>query len=255
VTIKAYFITNTGKTRGHNEDSIMLDDLIISETSMNVPGCRESGERGLFIVADGMGGHAKGEVASRAVLNEFRERSGEMASHEDILKIIRGAKYKLNEMARADEKALGLGTTVAGILLMGKNATIFNCGDSRVYRLNGPCLERISKDHSMVQELVDIGMLAEEDIRYYPLQNIITSAIIGDLEDDLPSVYIRDIEIRGEQSFLLCTDGLWESMDKKNMEECFSSGEPEAAVNCLFSKTMHTLAKDNVSIIVLEATF
>jgi protein phosphatase len=230
----------------------MLDDLIISETSMDLPGLRESGERGLFIVADGMGGHAKGEVASRAVLNEFRERSGEVTGHEEILKIIRGAKDKLNEMARADEKALGLGTTVAGILLVGKDATIFNCGDSRVYRLNGPRLERISKDHSMVQGLADIGVLAEKDIRSHPLRNIITSAIIGDLEDALPSVYIKDIEIRGEQSFLLCTDGLWESMDKKNIEECFSSGEPEAAVNCLFSKTMHTPAKDNVSIIVLK---
>jgi serine/threonine protein phosphatase PrpC len=253
VKIKACFITNTGKIRTHNEDSILLGDLVISETSMTEPGCREyEGEQALFMVADGMGGQRRGEAASRAVLEVFRERSGELIGTEDILTTTGGAKRKLDEMARADKTARGLGTTVAGILFRFGRATIFNCGDSRVYRLDGRHLRRVSKDHSLVQELVDKGMLAERDMRVHPQKNIITAAITGDLEDGAPAVSVRDLKISGRQIFLLCTDGLWESMDTRDMAGCFSGAGPEAAVRCLFSKAMDTRAGDNISIVVLE---
>ena len=233
----------------------MLDDLVISEASMTEPSSREYGREGaLFMVADGMGGHTRGAVASRAVIEVFRERSDEMACAEDILKITNLAKHRLDEMARADHTARGLGTTVAGIFLRHAKATIFNCGDSRVYRLDGPHLRRISRDHSLVQELVDRGMLTERDMRVHPQKNIITSAITGDLEDDAPAVFLRDVEISGRQIFLLCTDGLWESMDTSDMAGCFSGGDAEAAVSCLFLRAMATSAGDNISIIVLEVT-
>jgi PPM family protein phosphatase len=255
VTIKACYITHQGKIRTHNEDSILLDDLVISETSMTEPTSREYERDGaLFMVADGMGGHTRGEAASRAVLTVFRERSDEMACAEDILKITSLAKDKLDAMARADTTARGLGTTVAGIFLRGAKAIIFNCGDSRVYRLDGPHLRRISKDHSLVQELVDRGMLAERDMRVHPQKNIITSAITGDLEDDAPAVFLRDLDISGLQIFLLCTDGLWESMDTSDMAGCFSGGDAETAAGCLFSKALDTAARDNISIIVLEVS-
>jgi len=255
VTIKACFITNTGKIRTHNEDSILLDDLVISEASMTGPECREYEREGaLFMVADGMGGHTRGEAASRAVSEVFRERSGEMSGAEDILKITSVAKDRLDEMVRADGSARGLGATVAGILLRGGHATIFNCGDSRVYRLDGARLRRISQDHSLVQELVDRGMLAERDMRVHPQRNVITAAITGDLEDDAPAVSLHELEISGRQIFLLCTDGLWESMDAGDMAGCFSEEGPEAAVRCLFSEVMDTPAGDNISIIVLEVT-
>ncbi len=254
VTIKACFITNAGKAREDNEDSILIDDLMISRTSMREPGCRESGGEGIFfVVADGMGGHARGGAASGVVLDEFRNQAAGRVAAEDILKIIKKAKHKLNEMARADKEAVGLGTTVAGIFLDGVKATVFNCGDSRVYRLKGRHLERISRDHSLVQELAAYGIIAERDMRHHPHKNVITSAISGDFKDDPPAVFFRDIEMEGREIFLLCTDGLWESMDTRHMEECFSGADPEAAVTCLFSKAMDTHARDNLSIIVLEA--
>jgi serine/threonine protein phosphatase PrpC len=255
VTIKACFITNTGRTRTHNEDSILFDDLVISGTTMSGPKCRVFGrERALFMVADGMGGHSRGEDASRTVLAAFKKYAQEMAGAEDILRITRVAKHKLDEIARSDETALGLGTTVAGILLHGAKAIVFNCGDSRAYHLEDSHLRKISKDHSLVQELVDRGIVAERDMRFQPQKNIITSAIVGDLEDNAPAVSLYDLEIGRRQIFLLCTDGLWENMDTSEMAGCFSEAGPEAAVGCLFSKAMDTPARDNISIIVLEVS-
>jgi serine/threonine protein phosphatase PrpC len=255
VTIKACFIANSGKIRTHNEDSILLDDLLISGTTMSAPACREfEGAGALFMVADGMGGHTRGEAASRTVLAEFRKYAKELAGAEDIRRITRFAKQRLDEIARADKTALGLGTTVAGILLRGPRATLFNCGDSRIYRLEGPYLRRISKDHSLVQELVDRGIVAERDMRSHPQKNIITAAIVGDLTHDEPPVSLYDLEIIGRQTLLLCTDGLWEGMDTREMAGCFSEEGPQASVGCLFSKVMETPARDNISIIVVEVT-
>ncbi|MHB8881897.1 MAG: PP2C family protein-serine/threonine phosphatase [Thermodesulfovibrionales bacterium] len=233
----------------------MLTDVIIADTSMNEYACIDSvEEKLLYIVADGMGGHARGDVASKAVLDEFMEHREEMSSTEDIVNALKAAKRRLNEIARAEGNAIGLGAAVAGIMLNGKKAAVFNCGDCRVYRLNGHYFERISKDHSLVQGLVDNGIITDDDMRTHPQRNIITAAIMGDLKDDDPEVFVKEMEIKGTQIFLLCTDGLWECVDTKDMEACFSSGILESSVNCLISKAMDSLLGDNVSLIALEVT-
>src|SRR3990172_12469453 len=104
-----------------------------------------------------MGGHAKGEVASKTVLEAFRERYGEMESAGQIREVIGLAKERLNAIARADRNAFGLGTTVTGVALREGRAVVFNCGDSRGYRFSEDSFERITRAHSPVPELFEEG--------------------------------------------------------------------------------------------------
>jgi len=251
--LNASYITNIGKERDNNEDSILLNDLLISESSMNESEELLSDEdRQIFIIADGMGGHKKGEVASKTVLNIFQKDIGHVKEIEGIGHLIKKAKEELNRFVEADKENHGLGTTVAGMLFLNDKAYVFNCGDSRGYRLNGSYLEKITKDHSLVQNLVDNGDITEEEMRSHLQKNVLTSAIIGDLKNEMPEVFYKEIKISDGQRFFLCTDGVWEAMSIEEMEECFSEEDIKDVVNCLFDKTLNSGAKDNLSIIVIE---
>ncbi len=248
------YVSHTGKVRENNEDSLLVNETLISGADMDTPHClRWEGERLLCLVADGMGGHRKGEVASRAVLDVFRMRYGEAEDKERIGAVIRLARERLNLVAEADRSSLGLGTTISGLLVMKGTGIVFNCGDSRVYRQRGDSLERITKDHSLVQELADAGMITEEEMRTHPQKNIITSSIMGDLGHSLPVFSVRDAEIRSGDRFFLCTDGVWESMSHAEMEGCLREGG-EAGIRCIYSKVFAAGARDNLSMIVVEIT-
>jgi serine/threonine protein phosphatase PrpC len=252
MVVNACYISNTGIVRRNNEDSILVNTVLISEADMEKAECTKiEGEKLLYIVADGMGGHQKGEVASRTVLDTFREKYGQI-DKERIGDMIRLAKQSLNRLAEADPNSFGLGTTVAGVLFAGGNAFVFNCGDSRVYRMKDTELKRITRDDSFVQELVDAGVITEEEMRTHPQKNIITSAITGDLRSEIPSFSVREIKVVKGDRFLLCTDGIWESMGHDELEGCFLGNDLKRTVECLKRRTTENGARDNFSSIVLE---
>lgn len=217
--IRASYITNTGNLRTNNEDGLLLNNLLVSDHSMDQPEYSiVEEEKFIYIVADGMGGHQKGELPSKAVLEVFKENYTTVNKAEDISRAIGLAKKKLNDIVKKDSSALGMGATIAGMAIKGDRAIVFNCGDSRVYRFNAGFLERLTRDHSIVQGLVDSGVISENSMRFHPQKHIITSAVAGDLKDELPEIYIKEIPIRKGQVFLLCTDGVWEDMDIEEME-------------------------------------
>lgn len=251
--VNACYVSHTGKVRHHNEDSLLVDDLLISAANMAEVKCLQSErDRHIFIVADGMGGHRKGEVASRAVLAVFKDEYGRADNKEDIMEIMKLAREELNRIAEDDKYSYGLGTTIAGISIIEDRALVFNCGDSRIYRLHGDFLERITKDHSLVQKLVDAGVIAEDEMRSHPQKNVITSSLTRDGQGGLPEIEMRELPVVKGQKFLLCSDGLWESMRLAEMEECYSGRYQKGVVECLYEKTMQGGARDNLSIIALE---
>lgn len=251
--VNACYVSHTGKVRHHNEDSLLLNDLLISGADVEEVKCLQSEEeRHIFIVADGMGGHQKGEVASRTVLTAFKDKYGQANNKEDIMEIMRLAREELNRIVEDDEHSYGLGTTIAGILIVEDRALIFSCGDSRIYHLRGDSLERITKDHSCVQELVDAGVIAEDEMRSHPQRNVITSSLTGDGRRGLPEIEMKELPVAKGQKFLLCSDGLWESMRLDAMEECYSNRYQKEIVECLYEKTMKSGARDNLSVIALE---
>ncbi len=252
MVVNACYVSNTGKVRRNNEDSMLLNELLISEAGMERAECiRTGGEQLIYVVADGMGGHQKGEVASGIVLNIFKEERGQI-NKEKIMDMMRLAKESLNKIAETDRHSLGLGTTISGMSLTDGNSVVFNCGDSRVYRLKGKAIERITRDDSLVQELVDAGIITEDAMRTHPQKNIITSAVTGDLRSDLPAFSVGEIKVKKGERFLLCTDGVWESMSHSEMEGCLSGKDLKEAVNRLADKTIESGARDNFSIIALE---
>lgn len=249
--INASYVTTTGKVRKNNEDSILLNETLTRRNMSRVASVKSEGDRLVFMVADGMGGHTKGELASNAVLTVFKERYKELDTAANIHNAIRLAKETLNRLAEKDPGSLGLGTTIAGMVFSDTSAFLINCGDSRVYEAKGP-LRKITKDHSLVQELVDDGTITEQDMRTHPQKNIVTSAVIGDLTSSPPRYSLEELSVKKGQRFLLCSDGLWESVSQPDMAECLGLGDIKAGVECLLRHALDAGASDNVSIILLE---
>ena len=159
--IKASYITNYGNFRIKNEDSLLVQDEIVYEKNMEEPENKilES-KKVILCVADGMGGHLGGELASRSVLSFVRDNFMKIYNARTIKKILLKSKNILNTIA-SETRSYGLGTTVSGMLLKDKKGIIFNCGDSRVYRVQKMYLERLTIDHSVVQAMYNSGLIDE----------------------------------------------------------------------------------------------
>jgi serine/threonine protein phosphatase PrpC len=250
---EAWYISNAGKVRKNNEDSLLLNDLLLPGGDMRqADRIASSGLTQIYAVADGMGGHQKGEIASRTVLEVLRDKYASIRDARGMTDVIRSAKTALNWLVERDRESFGMGTTVTGLLLTGGKCFLFHCGDSRLYRLTDRFLKKLTRDHSVVQMLFDEGTITEEEMRYHPQKNILSAALMGDLQSGLPDVEIREIDMDGQATFLLCSDGLWESVGRKDMEACFLPHKDEAA--CLFDKAMTAGATDNVSMIVVKVS-
>ena len=153
------YLSNSGALRRKNEDSLLLNHILLFEKEMTQPECVQlKNQRNLAVVADGLGGHSKGELASRTVLEVLQQLADQIIDESSLLAALKQAKQKLDSIVREDFTLLGLGTTLAGISMEGTRTLFFNCGDCRIYRLTADKgLEKITKDHSLVQRLVDRG--------------------------------------------------------------------------------------------------
>ncbi|MDA8432901.1 MAG: hypothetical protein M0Z60_08055, partial [Nitrospiraceae bacterium] len=171
-------------------------------------------------------------------------------SVEGLFRAIDEANAAIDRDARETPERFGMGTTVTGILIAGERSFLFHCGDSRLYRLAGRCLEKLTVDHSMVQRLFDEGVITEDQMRSHPQKNILSAALMGDMQSGLPPLEVREISPDCQGTFLLCSDGLWEGVGRSDMEECLLSDGHDAS--CLFEKAISAGARDNVSFIVLK---
>ena len=202
--VKAYGLTHVGRQRQHNEDAFLVRD-----------------DARLFLVADGMGGHAAGEIASRIAvdsISEFiahtREDDGTWPHAYDehyrrstnrLMAAVRMANARVLEAMRKDARLRGMGTTVVACLADGETVSVAHVGDSRAYLIRGGELSRITNDHSWVFEQVQAGMLTEAEAEKHPLRNVITRALGGALQVTPDA---QEIEARPGDVFLLCSDGL-----------------------------------------------
>lgn len=251
--VKASYLTHFGNLRKTNEDAILLHEFLVGEKNMVEPGYMVFQDDSLtFCVADGMGGHVNGELASETVLTYVKDNLSQFQNKRNIQKAIHSSKLFLNQVA-ISENAYGLGTTLSGISLLKNKGILFNCGDSRVYRIQDGSVEKLTIDHSVVQALYNSGLLDEEGMRTHPHKNILTSAIIGDLNTDKPDIFMKEINVKIGTQILLCTDGLWESLITDELISCL---EGESGIEDTASKLMHFSLKkggrDNISFILLQ---
>ena len=182
--------TDIGKKRKQNEDAAWFDE-----------------KRGVFAVADGMGGHLAGEVASQMAIDAVRKMAArhKKPSVDLLKKTVLGAHERIYLHAQGHAECAGMGTTLSMMWRGGGYMYIAHVGDSRIYRLRDGRMEQITQDHSLVGELVRAGILTPEEARTHPRRNIITRAL-GTEGDNTPDLLAADIK-PGDR-FLLCTDGL-----------------------------------------------
>jgi len=231
--------TDVGVVRSGNEDNYLM-----------VP------DKAVFIVADGMGGHAAGEVASEMAVRIIAQQLGDVraldensASHQ-IREAIREANAQIFDRTLTEHDKRGMGTTATALVLMGPRYLIGQVGDSRAYLLRDGRLVQLTKDHSYVQEQVDAGYLTPEDARTHPYSNVITRCV-GANEDVVPDTYLGTL--RPGDVFLLASDGLTGMIDDPRLHELLASaGEPQDLSDRLVSEANRLGGLDNITVIIVR---
>jgi serine/threonine protein phosphatase PrpC len=217
-----------------------------------------SKERGVFIVADGMGGHAAGEVASEMAvqiisreLQELRDLHGEEA-REHLMDAIRTANRAIYDRTIAESDKQGMGTTTSVLLVAGARYLIGQVGDSRVYLLRDGALRQLTKDHSYVQEQVDAGLLTPEQARYHPYSNVITRCV-GAGEEVEPDTFSG--ELRMGDVFLVASDGLTGMVDDRRLQQLLlSRASAGRVVDALIAEANYRGGLDNITAVVVQVT-
>ena len=228
--------THVGLKRKINEDSIL-----------------SATERGLWAVADGMGGHDAGEVASNMVIDALRclpEPPDVVALAASAVETLRQVNRELIELARAGGRQQTIGTTVVGLAIADRAFRCFWLGDSRAYRLRDGAIVRLSRDHSVVQELVDAGMLRADEADSHENANLITRAVgVAETAD----VDVTGGEVRPGDLYLLASDGLTRVVADAELAAELACATLEEAADKLIDLVLARGAPDNVSLIIVRA--
>ncbi|MEA2475250.1 MAG: family protein phosphatase [Thermoleophilaceae bacterium] len=225
-------LSDVGRARQSNEDSFF--------------------ERSpLFAVADGMGGARAGEVASRMAVEELAAMDDSGARAEERLReIARGANRRIYEMAQADSEHAGMGTTFTAVLVTGREVAVGHVGDSRLYRLRDGTFERLTDDHSLVEELVRQGKLTPEEAEVHPQRSIITRALgpEGDVQVDTFTHAAKDGDV-----YLLCSDGLSGMVSDDAMAQILTrSASLEEGARALIDAANANGGKDNITAVLFR---
>lgn len=222
-----------------------------NEDSFYVPG---EGKKPVVIVADGMGGHIAGEVASRTAIERivsYIEKTPDGSSSTVLLRqALNEANKTVFELALSDSSLSGMGTTAVVVLLYPTKYAVAHIGDSRVYYFDGSRLNRVTKDHSFVQELVSSGAITEEQARVHPQRNIITRAI-GTSRFEKADASVKGWS-RGDV-LLLCSDGLNGYVDDREMESVLrSSDDLMYCCDTLVERALENGSTDNVTVVLVQ---
>ena len=238
--MKTFSITDTGVTREMNQDYYFATDTNLG----NLPN--------LFIVADGMGGHKAGDYASRHTIERVVASISRNSSEEPVT-IIQEAISKANELLVAesneDETKSGMGTTLVIATLVGDKLIVANVGDSRLYVISD-MVRQITRDHSLVDEMVRLGELNPSEARSHPDKNIITRAIGA--QKNVKADFF-EVELAKDEYVLMCTDGLTNMVrDEEILDIVRSEKEPEAIAHKLVRMANNNGGRDNITVTIIK---
>ena len=238
--IKSFSVTDIGRKRKLNQDFVYSSD----EPVGNLPN--------VYIVADGMGGHQAGDYASKCTVETMvREIRGcfEKSPIRILSKAIRIANDQVRKKAREDESLLGMGTTVVAATCLGKYLQVANVGDSRLYIINDE-VRQITRDHSLVEEMVRMGGIDREAARNHPDKNIITRAIGA--RDTIEIDFFHE-ELKSGDIVLMCSDGLTNMLEDEEIGRILrSQGTIEEKAEELIEAANQNGGRDNIAVIVID---
>jgi len=241
-------MSDVGRKRKTNEDALFVDD-----------------DLGLYIVADGMGGHAAGEIASREAtatiysmikqaLRDFGELHGPLtearshAARQLMESAIQSATSIIYSMAELDRQKAGMGTTISALLLSGEYGVIGHVGDSRIYRVVGENFEQLTEDHSLIAWQLKQGLISEEEAMVSPYRNVITRAVGNRDHVEVDTVLFP---VEQNSRFLLCSDGLHGYLRSADIVSTVKVGG-ETAVKQFIDLANQRGGKDNITVILVE---
>jgi len=229
--------TDVGKVRKINEDNLLI-----------LP------ERGLWVVADGMGGHEAGDLASSTIV-EYLQNIPEPASFSAFVDEVENRILLANNNLFAEAYQRGgnvtIGSTVVALLIFQGYAVFLWAGDSRIYRWRDHEYQRVTRDHSYVEDLVEQGLIRREDAESHPNANVITRAV-GSSPDLFVDIDVAELQ-DGDQ-FLLCSDGLYKDIADDEMGEAMGKMAPKAAAKHLLDMALERGATDNVTVAVVSVS-
>ncbi len=232
--------TSIGCIRSLNEDSFFVSEPDNTDTVF-------------AIVADGMGGHNAGEVASENAVEilkkDIQERHGE--SPENILiGAISEANTKIYEMSKKGKELSGMGTTITACVIEKNTVTAAQVGDSRLYLIRGDEINQITKDHSLVEMLIDSGAITKEEAKNHPQKNVITRAIGT---DETVEADFYEFKTKKGDVILLCSDGLVNMLDDTEILSVVkSSGDFKSAANTLVENAEKAGGTDNITVVLIK---
>ena len=227
--------THVGRVRDHNEDAVLARGMV-------------------FAVADGMGGHAAGEVASRIVVDALDALVEQPpSSPDDVADLLRDANRRILDSQADRPEQRGMGTTVAGLTVVDAGGrehwVVFNIGDSRVYRLADNRMSLVTRDHSEVRELMDAGLIDANEAARHPLRNVITRSLGS---DPAPSPDVWVLPPTPGERFVICSDGLSNELDDREiMLVARKYADPQIAADQLVAAAVRAGGRDNVSVVVV----
>ncbi len=224
--------THVGLVRQQNEDAAWYDEA-----------------HAIYAVADGMGGHQAGEVASALAIEAVKRlaQSGAKPDISPMREMVFAAHEAIYTHALRHRECSGMGTTLSVLWRAGHYAYIAHVGDSRIYRLRDGELEQITQDHSFVEELVRAGVLTREEARVHPRRNIITRAL-GTRGENTPDMLASDVQ--PGDVWLLCSDGLNGMVDDAVIRQTLADEPIEQAADTLIAKALEAGGSDNVTVVL-----
>ncbi|MBC8130723.1 MAG: serine/threonine-protein phosphatase [Rhizobiaceae bacterium] len=234
IRFESWALSDRGRRRELNEDRFFVDVEI-----------------GVWAVADGMGGHDAGDLASGAIVDHFRSMSPP-ASAPELRALIEDRVARANADIQAISRAKGgatVGSTLAALITFGRQYACLWAGDSRVYLIRGGLLSQVSKDHTELQDLLDRGLIRPEEAAAYPRKNVITNAI-GVAEEVMLDLVQGSVE--SGDIFIVCSDGLTAHVEDAEMAGLVAGLAPKTACEELIRITLERGAVDNVTVIVVE---
>ncbi len=265
-------MTNIGRVRQGNEDNFLVADLETSEIRSRIEGDVEHEttetqvlELGaapiLFAVSDGMGGALAGEVASRMAVDIVSDLLPQLKDHEDYAQLplaeqlrvsIEQANTAIHRESFTNPACRGMGATFTAAALQDHQIFFAQVGDSRAYLIRNKTIQLITKDQSVVQQLIDLGEITEEEAAIHPRRNIILQALGAVSEVD---VVVKDLELCEGDLILLCSDGLSGKMSAEEMKEVvLAAADLEAACQSLIDLANERGGEDNITTILIKAT-
>jgi serine/threonine protein phosphatase PrpC len=247
--LRSFGLTDQGRRRPHNEDAFICDDAI-----------------GLYVVADGVGGHAKGEVASqesveqicgfvrqgRPLIADFLKEPGRDDKRESVRRLVESAVqsacYMVFGMAELDPSQKGMSTTISALLIAGGYGVLAQVGDSRIYRVRAGAGQQLTEDHTLVNYKLKQGLISQADAKTMKGKNVITRAV-G--HKDYVEVDTREIEVQPGDRYLLCSDGLHGYLQEGELEGVMSGAAPEEAPQRFVAMANERGGRDNITVVLV----